>query len=213
MPARVSESFVLRTYPFREADLIVSFFTRDQGKLRGVAKRARRPKSSFGAGLERLSLVRVTYLQRENRDLVNLYTSELIRSPFELQASYETGLGLDYIAEVAEALLPEGEVNEKFFRLMLAVTGYLYGKPVGCLWPAVTYFGLWAVRLSGILPGVRLGAESTEIAEEMLTRHIGALEERQWSRATAADLRRHVNRVIEEHVEHRLRVAPLLESL
>jgi DNA repair protein RecO (recombination protein O) len=37
MPARTSESFILQTYPFRESDLIVSFFTRDQGKLRGVA--------------------------------------------------------------------------------------------------------------------------------------------------------------------------------
>ncbi len=31
MPARVSETYVLRTYPFRESDLIVSFFKRDQG--------------------------------------------------------------------------------------------------------------------------------------------------------------------------------------
>ena len=53
MPARVSESFILRTYPFREADLIVSFFTRDQGKFRGVARRARKPKSTYGSGLER----------------------------------------------------------------------------------------------------------------------------------------------------------------
>ena len=45
--ARISETYVLRTYPFREADLIVSFFTRDQGKLRGVARRARKPKSSL----------------------------------------------------------------------------------------------------------------------------------------------------------------------
>ena len=41
MPARVSEAFVLQTYPLKESDLIVSFFTRDAGKLRGVAKRAR----------------------------------------------------------------------------------------------------------------------------------------------------------------------------
>jgi len=49
MPVRVSEAFVLRTYPFQEGDLIVSFFTRDQGRLRGVAKRARRLKSTFGS--------------------------------------------------------------------------------------------------------------------------------------------------------------------
>ena len=48
MPARVSEAIVLQTYPFKESDLVVSFLTRDQGKLRGIAKRARRPKSNFG---------------------------------------------------------------------------------------------------------------------------------------------------------------------
>src|SRR3982750_3590240 len=100
MPARVSETFILRTYPLRESDLIVSFLTRDQGKLRGVARRARRPKNPFGAGLERLSQVRVAYFQRENRELVNLDSCEIIRSQFDLMSSYETGVALDYFAEV-----------------------------------------------------------------------------------------------------------------
>ena len=78
MPARSSESFILQTYPFRESDLIVSFFTRDQGKLRGVARRARRPKSSFGSALERLSHANVSYYQKENRELVSLNSCELV---------------------------------------------------------------------------------------------------------------------------------------
>src|SRR5258706_12457542 len=107
MPARVSEAIILRTYPLKEADLIVSFLTRDQGKLRGVAKRARRPKSGFGAGLERLSHVRMAYFQRENRELVNLDSCELIHSQFGLIADYRAGVALDYFAEVAEQLLPD----------------------------------------------------------------------------------------------------------
>ena len=71
MPARVSEAIVLQTYPFKESDLVVSFLTRDQGKLRGIAKRARRPKSSYGSGLERLSQVKMSYFQRETRELVS----------------------------------------------------------------------------------------------------------------------------------------------
>src|SRR5690349_22663380 len=102
MPARVSEAIILQTYPFKESDLIVSFLTRDQGKLRGVAKRARRPKSNFGAGLERLSLVRMHYYQRENRELATLDTCELISSPFSLLSNYETGLALDHLAEVTD---------------------------------------------------------------------------------------------------------------
>ena len=115
MPARVSEALVLRTYPLKEADLVVSFLTRDQGKLRGVAKRARRPKSPFGAGLERLSHVRMAYFQRETRELVNLDSCELIRSQFDLVSDYWAGVALDYFAESAEQLLPlRGAEREVF---------------------------------------------------------------------------------------------------
>ncbi len=161
MPARVSEALVLRTYPLKEADLVVSFFTRDQGKLRGVAKRARRPKSSFGAGLERLSHVRMAYFQRESRELVNLDSCELIQSQFGLTADFRVSVALDYLAEVTEQMLPSAEPNERFFRLLLSVLDFLQPgdgggagpvEPAGKAWRAVTYFSLWAVRLSGWLP-------------------------------------------------------------
>ena len=152
MPARVSEALVLRTYPLQEADLVVSFLTRDQGKLRGVAKRARRPKNAFGAGLERLSYVRMAYFQRESRELVSLDGCELIRSQFGLASDYWAGVALDYFAEVTEQMLPDAEPNEKFFRLLLTVLDYLRTAAGKGAWRAVTYFSLWAVRLSGWLP-------------------------------------------------------------
>src|SRR5580698_3525061 len=150
MPARVSETFVLRTYPFREADLMVRFFTRDQGKLSGVARRARRPKSPFGSGLERLSHVRMAYIERQNWELTNLTGCELIQSQFALQSDYPRAVALDYFTEVVEQLLPPHEVNEKFFRLLASTLEYLRGE--GDLWSAVMYFSLWAVRLAGVFP-------------------------------------------------------------
>src|SRR5437762_7723820 len=114
MPARVSEAIVLRTYPLKEADLVVSFLTRDQGKLRGVAKRAKHPKGKFGSGLERLSHVRIFYFQRETRELVNLDTCELIHSQFGLLSDYNASVALDFFAEVSEQLLPAAEPNERY---------------------------------------------------------------------------------------------------
>ena len=38
MPLKQSEAVVLRSYPLREADLLVTFFTRNEGKISGVAK-------------------------------------------------------------------------------------------------------------------------------------------------------------------------------
>ncbi len=213
MPARVSESLILRTYPYREADVVVSFLTRDQGKLRGVARYARRPKSGFGAGLERLSHVRAAYFQRENRELVSLDSCELIRSVFELQSDYATAVALDYVAEVAEQLLAPAEQSERFFRLLVAVLDYLRTSRSPGLWPAVAYFTLWAVRLSGFLPGLRVGQESLALADEMLNKPIKELTPRTWTRETASDLRRFLVGEIETHVERRLVTVPILEAL
>ena len=207
----MSESFILQTYPFREADLVVSFFTRDQGKLRGVARRARRPKSNFGSGLERLSRATVSYYQKENRELVSLNSCELVQSQFNLASNIESSVALDYLAEVTEQLLPPSEVNERHFRLLIAVLDYLHAG--GSLWAAISYFGLWAVRLGGFLPELRLDAESREIVEEMLVTPIQQLTPRTWSKETTANLRRALNRLLEEHVERRLRTPAILEAL
>ncbi|HEY7337062.1 MAG TPA: DNA repair protein RecO [Bryobacteraceae bacterium] len=211
MPARVSETFVLRTYPFREADLIVSFFTRDGGKLRGIARRARRPKSAFGSGLERLSHVRMSYYQRENAELANLSGCELIESQFALQSDYVRAVALDYFTEVAEQLLPPHETNEKFFRLLAAVLEHL--RQGGEVWSAVAYFTLWAVRLSGVFPELRVSRESAEIAEEMFGKPLKSLTPRAWSKSTASDLRRQLIRTMEQHVERKFLTVPLLEAL
>ncbi|HUA17791.1 MAG TPA: DNA repair protein RecO [Bryobacteraceae bacterium] len=207
----MSESFILQTYPFREADLVVSFFTRDQGKLRGVARRARRPKSNFGSGLERLSHATVAYFQKENRELVSLNSCELLQSQFNLAANFETSVALDYLAEVTEQLLPPNETNERHFRLLIAVLDSLHAG--GNVWAAVTYFALWSVRLAGFLPDLRASVESRAIADEMLVTPIAQLTPREWTTETARDIRRQLNRLIEDHVERKLRSPAILETL
>lgn len=219
MPARVSETYVLRTYPFRESDLIVSFFTRDQGKLRGVARRARKPKSSFGSGLERLSLVNLSYSQKETRELVNLNSCDLLQSQFNLLDDFDTSVALDYLAEVSDHLLPPHEPNERFFRLLATVLDFMHQRAPGAAWTAVTYFSLWATRLSGVLPDLEnhpdrtLSASSRELAGSMLRNHIADLPARVWNKDTALDLRRLLIRQMEEHVERRFRTPAMLEAL
>lgn len=212
MPARVSEVIVLRTYPFQEADLVVSFLARDLGRLRGVARRARRPKSRFGAGLERLSQVRMFYFQRETRELVSLDSCELIASQFGLVSDYTAGVALDYIAEICEQLLPPAEPSERFFRLLLAVLEYLRARQEQGVWEAVSYFSFWAVKLSGFLPELQVSPESQALADRMLRTPIAQLAETGWKKETAADLRRFLIRTIEEQIEHKLITAPILET-
>lgn len=193
--------------------MIVSFFTRDQGKLRGVANRARKPKGGFGSSLERLSQVQIHYTARENRDLVRIDHCDLQHSQFELSRVYETGLALDVMAEISEHLLPMAEVNERYFRLMGRVLEFLRGRREVGVWQAVTYFEVWAVRLSGFLPDVNVSAESMTILAEILKHGVEQMPERAWKHETGRDLRRVMVRLIEQHIERRLLVAPMLEDL
>jgi DNA repair protein RecO (recombination protein O) len=161
--------------------------------------------------LERLSQVRLSYFQRENRELVTLDNCELIRSPFDLSSNYETGIGLDFIAESSELLLPAAEASERFYRLLAAMIEHL--ESGGTVWTAVTYFSVWAVRLSGFMPDLKVSQESRALAKEILTTPIAALSARDWSKSTAADLRRFLVRQMEDHIERKLLTVPLLESL
>jgi DNA repair protein RecO (recombination protein O) len=176
-----------------------------------VARRARRPKSPFGSGLERLSQVRMAYFQKENAELVSLSGCELIESQFGLQSEYALSVVLDYFTEVAEQLLPAHEPNEKFFRLMVAMLAHL--RSGGNHWTAITYFTAWTVRLLGLWPEARVGDETVEIVHEMFEQPINALTPREWSKSTTSDLRRVLIRTMEQHAERRFLTVPLLEAL
>lgn len=150
MPVRETEAIILRSYPLKEADKIVSFFARQGGKTRGVAPNARRSVRRFGAGLELLSHVRLRYQEREARDLVRLESCELLDSFFDAQSDYPTAVAFGHVAEVAEQLLPEREENDAFFRLILLVIEEI--RRTCEIWRPLTYFDLWAVSLAGFLP-------------------------------------------------------------
>lgn len=62
-----SEAIVLRTWPLHEADLIVSFFSRDYGRLKGTAKAALKSRKRFGGALEPMTVARAWFAERPRR--------------------------------------------------------------------------------------------------------------------------------------------------
>jgi DNA repair protein RecO (recombination protein O) len=149
MALRESEAIVLRSYPLREADLLVTFFTRLEGKVHGVARSAKKSKRRFGGALEPLTYVRAYYDVRERRELARLDSCEVLESPMSSEVSYARAVALGHIAEVLDELLPDHEANDAIFRLTLSVLNALTGPEI---WMPVTYFDLWLTRLVGFLP-------------------------------------------------------------
>ena len=150
MPARETEAIILKTFPLGEADRVVSFLGRSSGRLRGVAGGARRLKNRFGSTLEILSHVQIWYVEKETRELVRIQQAEPLESLHKAQSDYGLSTGMAVISEIAELVLPEHEVSEAMFRLILLAAREI--ERAGTWELPLSYFAFWTVRLGGWLP-------------------------------------------------------------
>ena len=149
MALKESEAIVLRTYPLRESDLLVTLFTRLEGKVRGVARAAKKSRKRFGGSLEPLTYVKVAYDDRDRHELARLDSCEVLESPLASEVTYPRAVALGHVAELLDELLPDREANDAVFRLVLSVLAQLRGQD---FWLPITYFDLWMARLMGYLP-------------------------------------------------------------
>ena len=169
------EAIVLRTWPFHEADLLVSLFTREQGRVKGVARHAMKSRKRFGGALEPATHVRAHYTERPRQDLVRLDSFEILWSPMSAPVDALRLAGMQLVVEVLEEAMPELAVEDNVFRLAMTVLAAMEGQgprskgqenngwPIhratsgamggeAQVWLPVTYFCLWMNRLMGWWP-------------------------------------------------------------
>ncbi|MGH9534925.1 MAG: DNA repair protein RecO [Terriglobales bacterium] len=220
MPARQADAIILRTYPLREIDRLVTFFSRQFGKCRGVGHGAARSQRRFGAALQPLTQVRVSFFERPNQELVSLERCEVVATMWPGSTEYAApdyarSVALGYIAEIADKLLPDREVNDAAYRLLAAVLAAL--REGGPPWLPLLYDLYWMVRLGGFLPDL----ESAPLSEDnrywgrMLAKtSLAAIPAAGWeSSAQAAGLRSFLHAQLEQHLEQRVRSWNLLNEL
>jgi len=151
MSVLTSEAVVLRTWPLHEADLIVSLFTRDYGRMKGVAKSALKSRKRFGGALEPMTLARAWFAEKPRQELVRLDQLEILRSPLATPVDQVRMTVLSFFAELLDEVLPEHDPQETVFRLLVSV---LEQTTIEQPWMPLTYFSLWMTRLIGLLPDI-----------------------------------------------------------
>jgi DNA repair protein RecO (recombination protein O) len=175
MPVLTSEAIVLRTWPVQESDLIVSFFTRDYGKMKGIAKAALKSRKRFGGALEPTTLARAWFAERPRQELVRLDQLEILRSPLSAPIDPTRMAVLSLIAELLDEALPEHDPQDSVFRLAASV---LEQTTVEQPWMPLTYFSLWMTRLMGLLPDIAyctVCGEALQAAEISFNTHADGL--------------------------------------
>ena len=228
MITHTSDAIVLRTWPFREGDLLVTIFTRRHGKVRGVAKSALRSRKRFGGALEPMTHVRAHYAEKPRQELLRLDSFEIVTSPLSEPVDYARAAALAFLAEVLNETLPDHDPHDAVFRLTLAAMHHLHTdsiwlpelhRCVDCGEPLKTGAYFHATR-DGLFcaahkrPSARaLSAESLALAEKIARKPLSDIANVQLSRDQAEDLRRFLVQILERHIERKLKSAVALSRL
>src|SRR5262249_48118222 len=114
-----STAVVIGSFPLGESDRVITFFSRQYGKIRGVARAARRITSRFGGALELLTLGELVFFDTGRSELVRVDHFDVLR-PFAAVREDLTRLGqAAWSAECVARLTAERDANVAVFRLLL----------------------------------------------------------------------------------------------
>ena len=128
MPYHKSPAVIIRSLDFAEWDKLVTFFTRDFGKLKGVAKGAKRSRKRFGSALEPLTYTTVAFFEKEKSQLVRLDRCEIVESfPLIHKDVLRVGYA-SYLGELINEMIAEREANRELFSLFITFLSLLNEK-------------------------------------------------------------------------------------
>lgn len=116
-----TESVILKTAPFSDADLIVTAFTCDYGLIKTFAKSPRKTKSRFGSSLEPLTYSKIAFWGKEDSNLPRLTQSDIIKPFQSIRERLKSFLMAMEMVELTLNLLPEREANRGVFNLLIHV--------------------------------------------------------------------------------------------
>ncbi|MDP7586764.1 MAG: DNA repair protein RecO [SAR202 cluster bacterium] len=142
------EAIILSYTPLGEADLLVTMFTRDQGKVRAVGKGARRSTSKLVGHLEPLTLMRMSMAHGRNMDIIS--QGEVVQSFSKLKEDL-TGItkGL-YLAELVNGFGAEDSANPELYRLMIETLLAIETDPESDM--PLRFFEFHLLQVSGLMP-------------------------------------------------------------
>jgi DNA repair protein RecO (recombination protein O) len=125
MPLFTTNAIVIRSLDYGESDRIVTFFTKDFGKIKGIAKGARRSKKRFQNALDLFSHLRLIFFDREGMGLVRAEGCDIINSFPKIREDLKKIFYGNYLLELANEMAGEREANLEAFNLLLSFLSIL----------------------------------------------------------------------------------------
>lgn len=115
MSTEKTEGLVIRQADFSETSRVVTWFTRDWGRISTVAKGARRLKGPFDAALDLLTQCRIVFIRKASASLDILTEAQLISRFSAKQKDLTSLYGGYYVAELLAGLTEDYDPHPQLY--------------------------------------------------------------------------------------------------
>ena len=115
MPLVKTTAIILRSRKWGEADRIITVYSKNLGKIRGVARGARRQKSRFGGAIEPFSVCRLNLFEKAGDSLFRISHVDLVRSSQVLREDLRLMASAARMVNVVAAITPDGDPDPLLF--------------------------------------------------------------------------------------------------
>lgn len=147
------DALVVKSVDYSESSLILNVFTREMGKVRGIAKGARRLKNPFETSLDLLASIRLSFI-RKNSDALDLFTEAKLRRRFRPTQRNFRGLYAGYyVAETLDFATQDYEPFPDLWTLADATLERL--QEGGNVAARLAYYEAGLLKSAGEFPSVR----------------------------------------------------------
>lgn len=145
------DGFVIHRIALGEADKIITFFSKEKGKVRVVAKGVRKAKAKLAGHLEPFNEIKLRLTKGKNLDII--IGAETINSYSTGSSIPELLEAIYYMNELVSKLVADEQVNAKLYSLYIECLNGAINQKIK---PAVVkhYFGLRFLQASGLQPNL-----------------------------------------------------------
>lgn len=118
MPLIKTMAITLKSRKWGDADRIVTFYTKEVGKIRGIARGARRQKSRLGAALEPLTICDLNLFEKSGDSLYRVSQVDLLEPFIPFRESLALMAAAARMVNVVSAVTPDGDPDPRLFETL-----------------------------------------------------------------------------------------------
>lgn len=153
MPIQKSDGILLRRQDLRETSILLTFYTRDFGKIKGIVRGVRGPRASFGGGaFELFALDKIVFYERKGGEIFTISQCDLLNYFNPIRMSLEKLSYAAYMMELLDSVTSVSDKNREVFDLTLNSLTLLSG--ISSSKRVARIFEIKLLSLLGLMPNL-----------------------------------------------------------